>query len=149
MPFRRAPIYLVLVCLLAVSFTSCFARRRLIARKGASTTQPLLTADRQTLLDNLTRQFEAVRDFNAASVEMVAGLVSLLFGVGYALHYMSQRHHGQAASPGVVMAAALPIMLGAQLLMQALNFDVLNAPTRPIHPYLRTIARMESEEPQA
>jgi len=87
-----------------------------------------------------------VRDFNAASVEMVGGLVSLLFGIGYALHYLSQRHHGLAASPGVVMAAALPVMLGAQLLMQALNFDVLNAPTRPIHPYLRTIARMESEE---
>jgi glycosyltransferase involved in cell wall biosynthesis len=87
-----------------------------------------------------------VRDFNAASVEMVGGLVSMLFGIGYALHYLSQRHHGQAASPGVVMAAALPIMLGAQLLMQALNFDVLNAPSRPIHPYLRTIARMESEE---
>ncbi|HEY0436901.1 MAG TPA: glycosyltransferase family 2 protein [Phenylobacterium sp.] len=87
-----------------------------------------------------------VRDFNAASVEMVAGLVSIMFGTGYALHYLSQKHHGQAASPGVVMAAALPIMLGAQLLMQALNFDVLNAPSRPIHPYLRTIARMEAEE---
>jgi hypothetical protein len=44
------------------------------------------------------------------------------------------------------MAAALPVMLGAQLLMQAMNFDVLNVPTRPIHPYLRTIARMEGEE---
>ena len=87
-----------------------------------------------------------VRDFNAASLEMVSGVVSLLFGVGYALHYLSQRHHGQAASPGVVMAAALPIMLGAQLLMQAMNFDVLNVPARPIHPYLRTIARMEGEE---
>ena len=51
-----------------------------------------------------------------------------------------------AASAGVVMAAALPIMLGAQLLMQALNFDVLNVPSRPIHPYLRTIARMDAEE---
>ena len=37
----------------------------------------------------------------------------------------------------------------AQLLMQALNFDVLNFPTRPIHPYLRTIARMEAEEAAA
>ena len=44
------------------------------------------------------------------------------------------------------MAAALPIMLGAQLLMQALNFDVLNVPVRPIYPYLRTIARMEAQE---
>ena len=86
-----------------------------------------------------------VRDFNAASLEMVFGIFLLLFGVGYATHYMSVRHT-TAASAGVVMAAALPIMLGAQLLMQALNFDVLNVPSRPIHPYLRTIARMDAEE---
>jgi glycosyltransferase involved in cell wall biosynthesis len=86
-----------------------------------------------------------VRDFNAASLEMVFGVFLLLFGVGYATHYMSVRHT-TAASAGVVMAAALPIMLGAQLLMQALNFDVLNVPSRPIHPYLRTIARMDAEE---
>ena len=73
MPFRRVPICLVLVCLLAVGFSSCFARRRLIARKGASATQSLLTADRQTLLDSVTRQFEAVRDFNA-EVDMVPAL---------------------------------------------------------------------------
>ncbi len=87
-----------------------------------------------------------VRDFNAASLEFVFGVASLLFGVGYGFYYLSQRHHGQAASPGVVMAAALPVMLGVQLLMQALNFDVLNVPSRPIYPYLRTIARMEVEE---
>jgi len=90
-----------------------------------------------------------VRDFNAASLEMVFGVFSLMFGVGYALHYLSVRHAGQAASPGVVMAAALPVMLGAQLLMQAMNFDVLNVPQRPIHPYLRTIARMEGDEGRA
>src|SRR5580765_311614 len=73
MPFRRAPMYLVLVCVMAVGFSSCLARRRLIVRKGANTTQPLLTADRQTLLDSITRQFDAVRDFNA-EVDMVPAL---------------------------------------------------------------------------
>ena len=73
MPFRRAPIYMVLVCVMAVGFSSCLARRRLIVRKGANTTQPLLTADRQTLLDSITRQFEAVRDFSA-EVDMVPAL---------------------------------------------------------------------------
>ena len=87
-----------------------------------------------------------VRDFSAASLELVFGLFFILFGVGYAAHYVATPHHGQAASAGVVMAAALPVILGAQLLMQALNFDVLNVPSRPIHPYLRTIARMEAEE---
>ncbi len=73
MPFRRAPIPLLVVCLLAIGFSSCLARRRLIVRKGASTTQPLLTADRQTLLDSVVRQYEAVHDFNA-EVDMVPAL---------------------------------------------------------------------------
>ncbi|HEY8574112.1 glycosyltransferase family 2 protein [Phenylobacterium sp.] len=90
-----------------------------------------------------------VRDFHAASLELVFGVFSLLFGVGYAAHYLATRVPGQAASAGVVMAAALPVILGAQFLLQAMNFDVLNVPTRPIHPYLRTIARMEAEETQA
>jgi glycosyltransferase involved in cell wall biosynthesis len=87
-----------------------------------------------------------VRDFHAASLELVFGVAFILFGVGYALHYVGSPHRA-AASAGVVMAAALPVILGAQLLMQALNFDVLNVPSRPIHPYLRIVARMEAEEP--
>lgn len=86
-----------------------------------------------------------VRDFTAASLELVAGLFLILFGIGYSAHYVSTRTPGHAASAGVVMAAALPIILGAQLLLQAMNFDVLNVPTRPIHPYLRTVAQMEAE----
>jgi hypothetical protein len=44
------------------------------------------------------------------------------------------------------MAAALPVILGAQFLLQAANYDVLNFPTRPIHPYLRAVARLEAGE---
>jgi dolichol-phosphate mannosyltransferase len=56
---------------------------------------------------------------------------------------VTARTPGHAASAGVVMAAALPVILGFQLLLQAANFDVLNVPSRPIHPYLRLVARME------
>jgi glycosyltransferase involved in cell wall biosynthesis len=84
-----------------------------------------------------------VRDFSVASLELVAGLFLLLFGVGYVGHYLSVRVEGQAASAGVVMAAALPVILGAQFLLQAAHFDVTGVPTRPIHPYLRTLAQME------
>ena len=73
-------------------------------------------------------------------------MLFILFGVVYTARYLTASGHTQPASAGVVMAAALPVILGAQLLMQALNFDVLNVPSRPIHPYLRTIARMEAEE---
>jgi dolichol-phosphate mannosyltransferase len=87
-----------------------------------------------------------VRDFNAASLEMVSGLFSVLFGLGYGFSYLAQREPGQAASAGVVMMAALPIILGAQLLLQAMNFDVLNVPNRPIHPYLRAVRRLQGED---
>lgn len=88
-----------------------------------------------------------VRDFTAASLELVAGLFCVLFGIGFSAHYLATRTPGHAASAGVVMGAALPVILGAQLLLQAMNFDVLNVPSRPIHPYLRTVARMATEEP--
>ena len=86
-----------------------------------------------------------VRDFSVASLELVFGLFSLLFGIGYAAHYVAVRVPGQSASAGVVMAAALPVILGFQLLLQAANFDVLSVPSRPIHPYLRMVAKMEEE----
>lgn len=86
-----------------------------------------------------------VRDFNVATLELIFGLLFLLFGVGYAGRWVAIRDPGQAASAGVVMAAALPVILGTQLLLQAMNFDVLNVPTRPIHPYLRAVERMEAE----
>lgn len=90
-----------------------------------------------------------VRDFNAASVELLFGLLFSLFGVGYALSYMANRIPGQAASAGVVMLAALPVILGAQFLLQAMNYDVLNVPNRPIHPYLNVLRELETEEAQA
>jgi len=85
-----------------------------------------------------------VRDFNVATIELIFGTLFLLFGTTYGLHWLLTRASGQPASPGVVMAAALPIIVGVQMLLQAINFDVLNAPVRPIHPYLRTLARMEA-----
>ena len=90
-----------------------------------------------------------VRDFNAASLELVFGLLFLLFGSGYGLSYLVNRIPGQVASAGVVMMAALPVILGAQLLLQAMNFDVLNVPSRPIHPYLNAVRQLEGEEAQA
>ena len=87
-----------------------------------------------------------VRDFNAATLELVFGLFGVLFGIGYTAHYIATRTPGQVASAGVVMAAALPVILGAQLLLQAMNFDVLNVPSRPIHPYLRAVRGLAGDE---
>ncbi|WP_300578027.1 glycosyltransferase family 2 protein [Phenylobacterium sp.] len=85
-----------------------------------------------------------VRDFNVATLELIFGGLFLMFGGLYTLNWMAVREPGQAASAGVVMTAALPVIIGVQLLLQAMNFDVVNVPVRPIHPYLRTLARIEA-----
>jgi Domain of unknown function (DUF4292) len=72
---RRAPALTLLLCVLALDFTGCIVRRRLITRKGAKSTPVLLTADEHTLLDRIRRQFQSIRDFNA-TVDMVPALGS-------------------------------------------------------------------------
>lgn len=86
-----------------------------------------------------------VRDFNVATMELLAGAGLFLFGLIYGLHWIAVRDLSQAASAGVVMTAALPVIVGVQLLLQAMNFDVSNVPSRPIHPYLRAIEQLEAE----
>ncbi|HEX5377396.1 MAG TPA: glycosyltransferase family 2 protein [Phenylobacterium sp.] len=86
-----------------------------------------------------------VRDFNVATMELLAGTGLFLFGLIYGLHWLAVRDPHQAASAGVVMTAALPVIVGVQLLLQAMNFDVSNVPTRAIHPYLRALERLETD----
>jgi outer membrane lipoprotein-sorting protein len=74
MPDRRFALPLALLCLMAVVlFPGCLVRRRSISQKGAAANRPLLTADRETLLASIVRQYDAVRDFNA-QVNMVPAL---------------------------------------------------------------------------
>ena len=89
MPFRRVHVALLFVCLLSAGSASCVARRRLIARKGVSNTQPLLIADRQTLLESLVRQYEAVRAFIKEQIS--AEEVALRFGYTPATVYTMVR----------------------------------------------------------
>jgi len=90
-----------------------------------------------------------VRDFHVATLEMIFGGLFVLFGLAYATRWIMIRDPGQAASAGIVMTAALPVIIGVQFLLQAMNFDVLNVPSRPIYPYLRTLERLEAEGSQA
>lgn len=74
-----------------------------------------------------------LRDFNVCSVELLAGLASLFFGVcfgGY--HWYQGIVRGQANPTGTIMFAVLPIVIGVQLLLAAVSFDVANVPTEPL-----------------
>ena len=50
-------------------------------------------------------------------------------GTGY---WIASARHGVATTSGQVMIAALPILVGAQLLIGALNHDIANVPREPL-----------------
>lgn len=66
-----------------------------------------------------------IRDFSIASIELVLGLALLTFGVAFGLYqWIYHYQHGTVASSGTVMLSALPVILGVQLLIAFLNFDM-------------------------
>ncbi|KQZ79455.1 glycosyl transferase family 2 [Rhodanobacter sp. Root561] len=78
-----------------------------------------------------------VRSFSLATIELLLSLPLILFGLCYGLaHWAHAMHSGVPAASGVVMAAALPLIIGTQLLLSWLNYDVSNQPTQPVHPML-------------
>jgi glycosyltransferase involved in cell wall biosynthesis len=75
--------------------------------------------------------FYFVRDFNLVSVFLLAGLPLLLFGGAWsAVHWARSLSTGVVASTGTVVVGLLPIILGFQLLLQAVVLDVQNEPGR-------------------
>ncbi|MBC8268801.1 MAG: glycosyltransferase family 2 protein [Rhodospirillaceae bacterium] len=75
-----------------------------------------------------------IRDFGVASIELVLGKLLLLFGVVYGIYSWSESAKtGIPATAGTVILAALPIILGSQMLMAFLNFDTKNVPTKPLN----------------
>lgn len=74
-----------------------------------------------------------LRDFNVATLQLVAGLVLGLFGVVFGLSAWSESiESGIAASAGTVMLAGMPTIIAVQLLLSFLNYDIQNVPTRPL-----------------
>lgn len=75
-----------------------------------------------------------ISDFSLASLELVAAIPLLIFGIAYgAEHLLLNRMSGATASAGTVMASALPIIVGFQLLLSWLGYDVSTQPMRALH----------------
>lgn len=78
-----------------------------------------------------------LRDMTIASLELMLGTVLLGFGVCHGLfHWIQALATGSATSSGTVMLAALPTIVGLQMLLAFVTFDVSNVPSRAIHPNL-------------
>ncbi len=75
-----------------------------------------------------------VRDFSVTSLYLVAGigfsLAGALFG---AVHWYSSARLQVATPAGTVMLAVLPVVLGVQLLIQAVSMDIQGQPTQCLH----------------
>lgn len=75
-----------------------------------------------------------LRDFHVASLEWVLGPMLALFGTVFgAVQWTVHVQDGTTASAGTVMLAALPLIIGIQLTLSALQFDMANRPTVPLH----------------
>lgn len=74
-----------------------------------------------------------LRDFNIASLEVLLGIFFLLFGVIFGADmWKVSIASGIPASSGTVMLAALPTLIGIQLILAFLSYDVGNIPKYPL-----------------
>lgn len=78
-----------------------------------------------------------VRDFNLGSIYSLFGTafcaIGMIFGAG---HWLRSVETGAAATSGTVMLAALPLLVGIQLLIAFLHHDVSSIPVDPLAPDL-------------
>ena len=74
-----------------------------------------------------------VRDFSTASIELIVGIPLAAFGTVFGLQaWIAGFLRNQPATAGTIMLAALPVILGIQLLISFLSYDIAAAPTEPI-----------------
>jgi len=80
-----------------------------------------------------------LRDLSLASIELPLGLLLFIFGVGFGMwHWLHSASEGVATPTGTIMLSVLPIILGLQLLLGFLAYDIYSVPRKPKHiNYLR------------
>jgi dolichol-phosphate mannosyltransferase len=70
-----------------------------------------------------------LRDFNMGSLVTLVGIPLVVFGLLFGvIHWIRSSTTGEVASTGTVMLAVLPIVIGVQLLLSAIGFDIANRP---------------------
>jgi dolichol-phosphate mannosyltransferase len=78
-----------------------------------------------------------LRDFNVASVELLGSMLLVTFGTIFGIYnWITESAQGDLASAGTVMISALPIIIGIQLFLAALSYDVSSTPKDAVHPKL-------------
>jgi dolichol-phosphate mannosyltransferase len=74
-----------------------------------------------------------LRDLSVASIELLAGTSMLAFGsVLGAYHWWSSSNIGTATPTGTIMLSVMPIILGFQLILAFMSYDVASVPRLPM-----------------
>lgn len=74
-----------------------------------------------------------LRNFSLASIQLIIGVLLMTFGAVFgAVYWHISLSDNQPATAGTVMVAALPIIVGFQMVMSFINYDVNTVPKRPL-----------------
>jgi dolichol-phosphate mannosyltransferase len=72
-----------------------------------------------------------VRDFTPVALFLIAGFGLTTFGAAFGLHeWFTRAGTGQPTPTGTIVLAILPLVVGLQLLLQAIVMDIGSVPTR-------------------
>lgn len=83
-----------------------------------------------------------LRDFSVASIELPIGLLLFTYGLVFgSINWLDSIFSAQAATSGTVMVAALPIIIGMQLLLSFLEYDIATRPIKPLAKNMVTYAK--------
>lgn len=75
-----------------------------------------------------------LRDMSIASLELLLGCILIIFGTVFGvLQWTEASRLETVASSGTVMLSAVPILIGLQLLLAFLSFDIASVPRRPLN----------------
>jgi glycosyltransferase involved in cell wall biosynthesis len=75
-----------------------------------------------------------LRNFNIASIEIALGVLLFVGGMGFGLsRWAAGSATGVPTNSGTVMVAALPVIIGVQLILAFLSYDTQNVPKDVLH----------------
>jgi dolichol-phosphate mannosyltransferase len=72
-----------------------------------------------------------LRDLTLASIELPTGIILFTFGIIYGVYHWIEAAGAKIIQPaGIIMMAALPILMGLQFVLAFLGYDMLSIPRR-------------------
>ena len=87
-----------------------------------------------------------LRDFNIGSLELIFGNFLFLFGIIFGAYKWHTALETNIPTPtGTIMLAVLPIILGFQLLLSFINYDIASLPKTPLHTSLSKKVTLNNE----